>query len=348
MLKLDFTEKEIEQIYRQFMSHPSGPVKKKLHVVYLKSLGLPHHEIVRIARVSEDSVTRYLKAYADGGLKALYTVLFYRPTSALLPHKEAIKDCFLANPPHNVSQASYAIEQLIGIKLSLSSCRDFMRKHLGMRFRKMAVIPSKADPIKQKEFLDQKIEPLLEEEKQGKRRVFFVDAAHFVMGAFLGMIWCFERLFLKSSSGRKRYNVLGAYSVKGTELITITNDAYINSDTLVELLKAISNLHGDTAITLVMDNARYQRCDKVMNKAKELGIDLLFLPSYSPNLNLIERLWKFTKKQCLYNRYYESFCQFKMAIDDCLDKVNSTFSEQIKTLLNPRFQLFEKTANLTA
>lgn len=66
----------------------------------------------------------------------------------------------------------------------------------------MAVIPSKADLDKQREFLYGKLEPLPEEEKQGKRRVFFVDAAHFVMGAFLGMLWCFERLFLKSSSER--------------------------------------------------------------------------------------------------------------------------------------------------
>src|SRR5512137_1454934 len=168
------------------------------------------------------------------------------------------------------------------------------------------------------------------------------------MGAFLGLLWCFERLFLKSSSGRKRYNVLGAYSVQGAELITITNDAYINSETLVELLTVIHRLHPDMPVTLVMDNARYQRCDKVMNKAKELAIDLLFLPPYSPNLNLIERLWKFTKKQCLYNRYYEIFNQFKAAIDDCLDKVKSTFSEQVKTLLNPKFQLFEKSANVTA
>lgn len=182
----------------------------------------------------------------------------------------------------------------------------------------------------------------MEEEKQGRRRVFFVDAAHFVMGAFLGMVWCFERLFLKSSSGRSRYNVLGAYSVKGTELITITNNAYINSDTLVELLTTINQLHSEIPVTLVMDNARYQRCKKVMDQAKEFGIELLFLPPYSPNLNLIERLWKFTKKQCLYNQYYESFSQFKTAIDDCLSKVKSTFSEQIKTLLNPKFQLFEK------
>ena len=66
--------------------------------------------------------------------------------------------------------------------------------------------------------------------------MFFVAATHFVMGAFLGMIWCFERLFLQSSSEPKRYNVLGAYSNRDTSLITITNEDYINSYTIVELL----------------------------------------------------------------------------------------------------------------
>jgi transposase len=348
MLKLDFAEEEIEPLYRQFMEHPSGHAKQKLHVVYLNALGLPHQEIARIARVSGDSVTRYLKAYAEGGVTALCTAQFYCPVSALLPHREALKIYFQAHPPHTVAQASCDIEKLTGIKLGLSACRDFMRNRLGMKCRKMAAIPAKADPEKQQAFLNEALEPLLEEETKGQRRVFFVDAAHFVMGAFLGLLWCFERLFLKSSSGRKRYNVLGAYSVQGAELITLTNNAYINSETLVELLTVIQRLHPDMPVTLVMDNARYQRCDKVMNKAKELAIDLLFLPPYSPNLNLIERLWKFTKKQCLYNRYYESFCQFKAAIDDCLDKVKSTFNEQVKTLLNPKFQLFEKTANVTA
>ncbi|MDD2661131.1 MAG: IS630 family transposase, partial [Methylococcales bacterium] len=125
--------------------------------------------------------------------------------------------------------------------------------------RKMAVIPAKADPKKQAEFLNNQLEPLLEEEKQGRRKVFFVDAAHFVMGAFLGMLWCFERLFLKSSSGRRRYNVLGAFSAKDTDLVTVTNDAYINSDTIVDLLFKIKQEHAGIPLTLVMDNTRYQR-----------------------------------------------------------------------------------------
>jgi hypothetical protein len=150
-----------------------------------------------------------------------------------------------------------------------------MRKRLGMKFRKMAVIPAKADPKKQAELLNERLEPLLEEQ-QGKRKTFFVDVAHFAMGAFLGMLWCFERLFLKSSSGRRRYNVLSAFSLKGTDLVTVINDAYINSDMIVDLLFKIKQEHADIPLTLVMDNAGYQRCNKVTGQAKALGIDILF------------------------------------------------------------------------
>lgn len=348
MLTIKFTEAEVEQLYQQFMGHPSGLIKKKLHVIYLKSLGFPHFEIARIARVSVDRVTIYLKEYDQSGLSGIGELRIYRPVSSLLPFRDQIKAHFQKHPPHTVSEASHEIEKLVGIKLSLSACRSFMRKHLVMKCRKMAVIPSKADPEKQALFLNDSLQPLLAEEKHGKRKVFFVDAAHFVMGAFLGMLWCFERLFLKSSSGRKRYNVLGAYSVSGTDLVTITNDAYINSDTIVALLIKIKQQYPSIPVTLVMDNARYQRCIKVINEAKALEIDLLFLPPYSPNLNLIERLWKFTKKACLYNAYYETFSEFKAAIDDCLDNVKSTYREQVKTLLNPKFQLFTKSASVTA
>jgi hypothetical protein len=84
-----------------------------------------------------------------------------------------------------VAQAAYEIEKLTGIKLSLSACRDFMRKRLGMKCRKTAALPAKADPEKQEAFLENSLEPLLEKERQGRCRVFFVDAAHCVMGAFL-------------------------------------------------------------------------------------------------------------------------------------------------------------------
>ena len=80
MLKIKFTEAKIEQLYQRFMEHPSGLSKKKLHVIYLKSLGLPHYEIARIARISGDRVTAYLKEYDEGGLASIGVLRTYLPS----------------------------------------------------------------------------------------------------------------------------------------------------------------------------------------------------------------------------------------------------------------------------
>lgn len=180
--------------------------------------------------------------------------------------------------------------------------------------------------------------PRLDEAKEGKRKVFFVDAAHFVLGAFLGMIWCFSQIFLRSSAGRHRYSVLGSVDSHSKELITIRTTGNINADVVVPLLDLIRLRHPEIAITLALDNARYQHCAAVKTKASELSIELLFLPGYSPNL--IERLWKLVKKRCLTNRYYEDFAAFRHAIDTCLDRLASSASEDFHSLLSLNFQLF--------
>ena len=143
-------------------------------------------------------------------------------------------------------------------------------------------------------FLQDQLEPVLAEAKAGTRDVYFVDAAHFVRGAFLCCLWCAVRMFIRGASGRQRYNVLGAWHAVTRKLVRISNTTRISSDTMVELLVKIA-AGAVRPITLVLDNARYQHCQKVKAEAERLGVQLLFLPSYSPNLNLIERLWKFTK-----------------------------------------------------
>ena len=79
-----------------------------------------------------------------------------------------------------------------------------------------------------------------------------------------------------------------------------------------------------------------------MDYAQSLGIELLFLPTYSPNLNLIERLWKFVKKQCLYSTYYADFATFKTAIAQCLAHTQTTHQTALASLLTLRFQMFTK------
>ena len=122
----------------------------------------------------------------------------------------------------------------------------------------------------------------------------------------------------------------------------VANDGYITATTVCELLRKLSVQYAGRPIVIVLDNARYQHCNLVKEIAKDLGITLLFLPSYSPNLNVIERLWKFVKKKCLYNVYYETFDLFIAGINDCLRRVETDYKEELETLMKPKFQNFKK------
>jgi transposase len=166
------------------------------------------------------------------------------------------------------------------------------------------------------------------------------------LGAYLGFLWCFERLFVKTGAGRQRFNVLAALNAVTHELITVTNDTYISAESVCALLNKIAALGLAIPITLILDNARYQKCVLVMELAESLNIELLYLPPYSPNLNLIERLWKFVKKQCLYSIYYPDFNAFKAAIQDCLEQCQTTHKQALKSLLSLRFQSFKKVKSI--
>jgi transposase len=200
----------------------------------------------------------------------------------------------------------------------------------------------------QADFLESKLEPVLAEARADNGHVFFVDAAHFVMGAFLCCIWCRVRLFLRGGSGRKRYSVLGAWNAVTHELVSVTTDATVSAETMCTLLLKIAALGLQGPITLVLDNARYQHCALVMDLAKSLKIHLQFLPSYSPNLNLIERLWKFTKKQVLYGKHYATFAEFRAAIDGCLAKIPTESRETLNSLMTHNFQTFNPASFLAA
>jgi len=147
---------------------------------------------------------------------------------------------------------------------------------------------------------------------------------------------------LQASSGRKRFNVLGAINAITYQLITVTNETYINAESVCELLQKIAHLNLTTPITLILDNARYQYCKVVQAKAAELNIELVFLPPYAPNLNLIERLWRFIRKQCLYAKYYEHFADFKRAIETCLAETDTKHQLALVSLLSLKFQDFRK------
>ena len=351
MLKIEFTIEEIEKLHYERYHHPHPQVQRKMEVLYLKSQGITHKEICRLCQITKTTLTKYIRQYQSGGIEKLKNLGYTGQQSDLNQHGDSLKEYFKLSPPSTVAEASAAIEKLTGIKRSPTQIRAFL-KRIGLRCLKVGFIPGKVVEEKkiaeQEAYKEQRLEPLLQEASLGEKAVFFVDAAHFVHRAYLGFLWCFTRTFICSPSGRKRFNVLGAVNAITKEIITVTNETYINSESICQLLFKLADLRLNVPITIVLDNARYQKCKLVQNYAKELGIELCYLPSYSPQFNLIERFWRFVRNECLYSKYYADFSDFKIAIANCIATANTDKKEKLDSLLTLNFQSFKKVYVLAA
>lgn len=347
MIKLEFTEEEKQALNYERYHHPHPAVQRKMEALWLKSQGLPHKEIARLTDISLNTLRSYLLAYQAGGIEKLKEVNHYTPQSELAAHRETLEAYFRAHPPATIKEAQAKIKDLTGIERSETQVRHFCQA-LGLRLRKVGMVPAKADPDVQAAYLEAQLEPRLAEARAGHRAVFFMDASHFVLAPFLGFLWCFTRVFIQAPAGRQRFNVLGALNAITHELIIVTNDTYINAESVCELLRKLADLHLGMPMTIFLDNAKYQKCALVIDLAHNLNIELCYLPAYSPNLNLIERLWKFVKKECLYSHYYADFASFKQAISDCLSQTNTTHQQALASLLTLRFQTFEKAQFMAA
>jgi transposase len=347
MRAFTFSDEDLNAIDSDRYHHPHPHIQRKMEVLWLKSHGLPHRQIADLAGVSLRTVQRYLDEYLAGGLALVRRCHWRGPKTVLLRHEQSIQEYFWDHPPRNTKEAAKVIFEQTGVRRGLTQVRAFLKTHLGLRYRKVAAIP--VPPKKtivehaqeQARFLAQELEPRLHEARAGCRAVFFVDAAHFVWAPFLGCLWCLARLFVRSATGRKRYNVLGALNAVTHEVIRVCNEGYVTADTVCTLLRTLAGADLKVPITLVLDNARYQRCELVQSLARQLGIHLLFLPSYSPNLNLIERLWRFVRKQSLNSTWFDCFEQFQGAIDDCLNKMATVHKQEAATLFVHQFQQFE-------
>jgi transposase len=305
MLRIPFTEEAIATLHYERYHYPDPKVQKKFEVLWLKSQNLPHETIAQLSGVSSRTVQRYLREYLEGGIERLKQNQYVGAPSLLNPTRGRLKSISRSILPRPQPRLRKPSRTWQGCDAASPRCVNFLTDW------EWSVVKWDRHPVK----------PTIRKNSGNNERFsngnwirvwtrrnranakFFGDASHFVFGAFLCYLWCFVRFFLRTPAGRQRYNVLGALDYVSKRLTTVVNTTYINAKTVSELLQTLAEQHSDTPITLVMDNARYQRTALVQEKAKTLGIELLFLPSYSPNLNLIERVWKFVKSECLGGKH---------------------------------------------
>jgi transposase len=223
---------------------------------------------------------------------------------------------------------------------------SLLKKKLRCSYKKTRLIPGKAqDVVVQKNFISL-MESLYDCAKRNDKEVLlYADPMHQVHNVETDYAW--QEIGragtreISSNTGRRRLNIIGAINPITMQPTILLEEENCNADSIVRLLKAIKNQYNQAeTICLILDNARYQKGIVAQSMAKELGIDLVYLPPYSPNLNLIERLWKFFKKKVMKNKYYEDFKTFKRAIE-CFFENFKQYENQLITLLNFKFGIIK-------
>lgn len=191
-----------------------------------------------------------------------------------------------------------------------------------------------------------KIKRIAKNASKGKCVILFLDPTHQVFNSVSGHCWQEvgknNTKTISSNSGRRRINIIGALNAVTRVPTSIVTEANCDTEVIKLLLIEIRKKYDDMSKTIYifLDNARYNHNNEVKKAAKELNIKLKFLPPYSPNLNLIERLWKFFKKKVRKNKYYDTFEKFEKAVCEFFKNINQ-YESELKNLLTLNFEIIK-------
>ncbi|MEO0724895.1 MAG: IS630 family transposase [Bacteroidota bacterium] len=264
------------------------------------------------------------------------------------------------------------VETTFGIVYSVSGMTQLLHR-IGFVYKQTKSVPSKASEQDQLDFLDDVLPDLLEQANQGDAVVYYADGVHPTHNTKAGRGWIrkgrdFE---VDCNSGRKRVNINGAINALKPEHLVYDITDSINAQSTQRLCRQLLRKHPQKTVYLICDNARYNRNKLLRQWAEKQRIEFVFLPPYSPNLNLIERLWKFMRKKAtssiytahevvwaspndftrVYTRsedgldsqttsasvYYDTYSKFKEGIIDFLENIK-TYKLELRRLLTLNFR----------
>ena len=300
--------------------------------------GWSYSRIAEALFLDDQTIRNYEKTYSQYGICELLKTSYKGGESKLTPEQEAeLKDHVNKHTYHSAAAIAHYVEETYEIKYTVKGMVHLL-KRIGFTYKKTKLIPGKANAEKQRQFVKKYNE--LKANKGENDEILFMDGTHPQHNPIAGYAWILKgkEKEIPTNTGRKRINLNGAINSDNFE-VTIREDEWINGQSTVELFKQIeANYPSARFIHIFADNAKYYHCELVKNFLQNSRINLIPLPTYSPNLNLIERLWKFYKKQILYDTYYESFAKFKQATMNFFENIRE-YKGQLETLLTEKFQI---------
>jgi transposase len=312
----------------------------KIKAILMLDQGYEYSEIAKILLIDMSTVWRWYETYVSFGISGLLKDNYTGGTSKLTePQQTKLIEHLESNMYLTAKEICAIVKKTFKVTYTPKGMTSLLHQ-LGFTYKKPKHIPGKADIEKQKEFI--KEFRRLQKKKSPEDRIYFMDGVHPMHNSqpAYGWIRKGKDMMLKANTGRQRINLNGAYNLEEHKVV-IEEAEMINSQSTVRLLKKMLQKQPLGMIYVILDNARYYRSEIVRTFVNEnKRIQLLFLPPYSPNLNVIERLWKFFKKKVIYNSYYAEFAVFRKY---CLNffRYIEKFRTELQTLMTDNFQLIQ-------
>lgn len=332
------TEEQLRELRAAHKSERNRNAAYKINAVILLGTGWTLEEVKSALLLDKETLRSYVDKYRKNGLKTL-TTTNYKGRDCYL--NQAQLEELIAELDSTIYLTTDEVIEFVshqfGIEYSVSGMRDLLHR-LGYEHKKPKLVPGNPDPEAQEEFATMYEQFMAD--KSEKTEVLFMDAVHPEHNTMAGYGWIKrgETRKLKTNSGRQRLNLHGAINAETMEMTVIETDS-ANKDSTIQLLEIIDKKYENAdEVIVILDNASYHHSNEVKELEEESSrLRLVFLPPYSPELNLIERVWKFFKKKVLYNQYYENLQAFRQAAIKFFSNI-AGYENELRSILDADFE----------
>ena len=338
MKGFNLSKDEIESLRLAHKKCKNKRAAYKVNAILLLGTGWSLKKVKNALLIDNETLSTYIRKYKDGGIKELLSTNHAGRQSSLTDEQEKTLKQELENRIHLTTKSvAKFVNATFKITYSQSGMRDLLHR-LGYTYKKPKLVPGKPDIDAQEEFVAYYEDFIMN--KRSNEEVLFVDAVHPEHNAMAAYGWIKkgQERPLKTNSGRQRLNLHGAINAETYDVTIIEADT-IDRDSTIQLLEIVRQKYFKASkIYVILDNARYHYSKEVREYLKETNIILVFIPPYSPNLNLIERFWKVFKKNVIYNQYYEDIKAFRSACIRFFKNI-SDHEQEIKNIMSADFHM---------
>jgi len=334
----DIEEKQLKRMHKQIKDRKTCDMIKS---ILLLNKGYTAFEISEILLIDDDTVRNWQKQFENKKFFSDWLQNNYKSYSGKLTIDElkTVEEFLKSNIISDSKQIIQFIKTEFAVTYSTSGIVSFLHR-LGFEYKNTVLVPSNYSPEKQELFKD--VYEVLSENIKSDEAILFGDGVHPQHNTTCSKAWIKkgETQEVKSNTGRSRINIHGAYN-PATQEIVIHEDETLNTENTKKFFRKIEDFYTDKVkIYLILDNARYYKNSEICEYLKTSKIKILHLPPYSPNLNLIERLWKFMRKKVINNKFYEKFTLFKKTIMEFFEN-SEKYKDELASFIGQRLHLLK-------